>query len=438
VSAPSVPTLPTAITVPTAAIALTAAEKRQLLASLLLARHRKLFATLDHKTYLNFGAQGLLSANGLEAMRLFYEAQGVAGPMSIESGMTGFEELRRTRLALASELGATAADIAQTDNTSIACNIVLWGLDWRRGEHLILGDHEYPGVVAAAGLAAARLGLEVSLLPTDVAPDRLLEGLANRLRPESRLVVLSHVLWDTGRVLPIAAILALCREPQRRQVRVLVDGAQSAGAMPLDLAALGADFYAFPGQKWFCGPEGTGGLYIDPQAAAALTPIFIGPRSLRYDAAQGGLRGFHSDARRFEIGTFPIALCAGLRAALELRNAWGDEDARWRRILQLSLYLWTRLGELDPSLLERLQPLPPETGLVFFRFHGRLLREDFDEVTEQDGLVHSLESHGILVRTMPHLSCIRVSIHYFTLESSLEKLIGEMQRYSALPLRRSA
>lgn len=394
---------------------LTIQERRELLAELLqLGRHRQLFPVLDSKLYLNYGAQGPLPTPAVEAVQRFYQSLDAAAPMTIDGTLTTLDELRRTRAALASLLGTEPERLALVDNTSMGCNIVLWGLDWRPGDRLLLGDHEYPGVVAAARQVARRFGAEVDLLPTDVEPDRLLAGLESRLTPQTRLVVLSHVLWDTGRLLPLPEILALCRD---RGARVLIDGAQSIGALPVDLSRLGADFYAFPGHKWCCGPEGVGGLWVDPAAGDALTPPLLGPRSFRMEA--GGGWELHADARRFETSTFPVALCAGLRAALELHDGWGSREARWQRIRRLARLLWEHLGEVPG--VDRLQPLPPETGLVFFRLR----------TTEpaQDRLVRFLETRGILIRAIPHLDCLRVSVHYLTQEKEIERLTEELHRY---------
>jgi L-cysteine/cystine lyase len=400
---------------------LTPQARRELLAELLLDRHRQLFPTLQRKVYLNYGAQGPLPAPALDAIRRFYEELNEAAPMSLDGTLSTLDELHRTRAALAAELGAGEPErIALVDNTSTGCDIVLWGLAWRRGDHLLLGDHEYPGVAAAVREVARRHELAVDLLPTDVEPGRLLDELDRRLKPETRLVVLSHVLWDTGRLLPLEEILALCRERGRGRIRVLVDGAQSVGVLPLDLAALGADYYAFPGHKWCCGPEGTGGLYVDPQAFDDLSPTFLGPHSLTYEAGKG-FGGLQPDARRFETSTSPVALYAGLRAALALHGSWGDRQARWRRVRKLSHLLWQRLAELEPALLERLQAAPPEAGLVFLRLRGR--------EENQDRLVRFLETKEILARTMPHTNSLRLSVHYLTQEKDLESLIVNLQRF---------
>ncbi|HEV7672587.1 MAG TPA: aminotransferase class V-fold PLP-dependent enzyme [Thermoanaerobaculia bacterium] len=399
-------------------------DKRELLTDLLVAKQRRCFPALEQKKYFNYGAQGPLPAVAREAILRFYQELDTAAPMSVAAQVAAADELHRCRAAIVSEFAAGEPErLALLDNTSTGCNVVLWGLRWGNGDRILLGDHEYPGVVAAVHECARRHGLKVDLLATDLDPARLLDQLAGQLLPDTRLVVVSHVLWDTGRVLPIAEIAGLCRGQDR--ARLLVDGAQAAGAMPLSLAALGADYYAFPGHKWCCGPEGVGALYVAPEAFEDLDPTFIGPRSLLYDPATGAPAGFRRDARRFETSTSPVALFAGLRAALELHGRWGDREARWRRIRSLGDLLWQRLGELPPALFERLQTDRPEAGLVFFRLRGR--------EQEQGSLVRFLEGRGILIRTMPHLRCLRASVHYLTLASDVEALLDGLGGFPTNP-----
>jgi L-cysteine/cystine lyase len=415
---------------------LSALEKRDRLAGLLVARQRGLFPVLEHKTFLNFGAQGPLPAPALAAIDGFYRELDEAGPASLEGSLLAAVELERCRAALASLLDAGAPErLALLDSTSTACNVVLWGLDWRRGDQILMGDHEYPPVAAAVREVARRHGLEVGLVPSSLGPDRLLSALTSRLSPRTRLVVLSHVTWDTGHVLPLAAAAAVCRERGKGRTRVLVDGAQAAGAMPLALTALGADFYALPGHKWCCGPEGTGALYVGAGALDELHPTFIGPRGLREERPGGGdANGGRDDgggpggrlvpqagARRFEISTC-AALYAGWRAALATHDGWGSPESRWQRIRRLARRLWEALRELEPAVT-CLQAAPPEAGLVFFRCGAD---GDRGAGRHHERLARLLEARGVLVRSMPGAGSIRASVHYLTLESDLDRLCAEV------------
>ena len=386
-------------------------QKRELLGELLLNKVRRQFPTLAEKAYLNYGAQGLMPEPALEAIRDFYDAVAVQGPFSLESGFFLHEKVTDTRELIAGELGVAPETISLVENTSTGSNIALWGLDWRAGDHLILSDHEYPGVVAAVEQVRRRFDLKVTRWSLDMhTPERLLEDLSSHLRSNTRLLVLSHIPWDTGQVLPIREIAALCHE--RGRTRLLVDGAQSVGVLPLDLNALGVDYYAFPGHKWWCGPEGAGGLYVSPDAFGELSPTFAGPRGLVLDEG-GNVRGFHQDGRRFEVSSSSFALYAGLMASITIHRQWGTSRRRYERIRDMSKMLYRGLLALASRIpsLELPQTKVPEAGLVFFR------------TRENARLARLLEARGVLVRAIPTTDCLRASVHYLSHTGDINRLL---------------
>ncbi|MFM6283089.1 MAG: aminotransferase class V-fold PLP-dependent enzyme, partial [Dolichospermum sp.] len=191
---------------------------------------------------------------------------------------------------------------------------------------------------------------------------------------------------------------------------LLIDAAQSVGVLPLDLTALGVDFYAFTGHKWLCGPAGVGGLYVSPQTRSSLHPTFIGLNGVTTNS-QAQPTGWQPDGRRYEVSTLSTSLYVGLKAAITIHEQWGTAEERYKRICQNSQYLWQKLNSL--SNVKCLKNSPPESGLVSF------------QLTNQPSLklVQYLESQKILTRTIANPNCIRVSVHYLTLESEIDQLI---------------
>jgi L-cysteine/cystine lyase len=341
------------------------------------------------------------------------------GPFSGEVNDWITRETDQTRQAIAQELHVDAATITLTENVSIGCNIALWGMDWRIGDHLLLSDCEHPGIIATAQEIARRFGVEVTTCPlmkTLNAGDPV-AVLAQHLRPETRMVVLSHILWNTGQVLPLTELVAACHSYSNSvPIRVLVDAAQSVGVMPLNLATVKADFYAFTGHKWWCGPEGVGGLYVRPGALASLHPTFIGWRGITTDT-KGKPTGWKPDGRRFEIATSANPLLAGLRAAIALHHEWGTTQERYQQIQTLSRQLWQRLSELPG--VHCLRTTAPQAGLVSFQLDNKAHRQ----------LVQFLESRQIYLRTIADPDCVRACIHYFTLESELDQLVQAIAEF---------
>lgn len=388
-------------------------------AQISLANYRQQFPGLTNKAYFNYGGQGPMPQVALAAIQQSYAQIQQLGPFSSQSNAWIVAEAGRTRDAIAAELGTAPQTITLTENVSAGCNMALWGLEWRSGDHLLLSDCEHPGIIAAVQELQRRFGIEVSICPFQAT---LNEGdpvavLAQHLRPSTRLVVLSHILWNTGQVLPLEAMTAVCHHyPSQQPIRVLVDAAQSVGVLPLQLDRVQADFYAFTGHKWWCGPEGLGGLYVRPDAMATLHPTFIGWRGITADRA-GQPTGWKSDGQRYEMATSAYPLYAGLRAAIALHHEWGTAEARYQRIQMLSQRLWQQLAAVPGVVC--LRSTPPEAGLVSFQLPSQ----------SHSKLVQFLETNGFMLRVILNPDCVRACLHYLTLEAEVDQLVAAIQRF---------
>ena len=391
-------------------------EKRDLLADLIRKKmHRRQFPALDNKTYLNYGAHGTLSRPAMDAVIESWEYMQKWGPFSAEINDWIQRGINQTIACFGTLLGAAPETIALTENVTAGCNIVLWGLDWLPGDHILLSDCENPGIIAAIHEVARRFQLEVSTFRIDPTDNGTLESLARSLRSNTRLVVISHVLWNTGQVLPLTKIAALCRANRIKQGRtlLLVDGAQSVGVLPLNLANSGADFYAFTSHKWLCGPEGVGGLFVAPESLEFVQPTFVGWRSVKIDEANGSF-SWQPGAKRFHVSTSAYPLLAGLRRAISVHDDFAPIEKRYAGILDLSRYAWERLRKAD---VECLQQSPPQTGLVFIRSKA------------PPEIVRYLESENCYTRFMYEPECIRLSLHYFSTRNEVDRLLDLLQNH---------
>ena len=379
-----------------------------------LEQHRQQFPALANKAYFNFGGQGPMPQAAIAAIQAAHEYTQQQGPFSNQINAWATEETNLARAAIAAELQVAPETITLTESVSVGCNIALWGIDWHEGDHILLSDCEHPGIVAAVQEIGRRFGVEFSTCPL---MQTLNQGdpvavLTAHLRPTTRMVVISHILWNTGQVLPLAEIVAACHAypGERGLVWVMVDAAQSVGVLPLNLAELGADFYAFTGHKWLCGAAGLGGLYIRPEAMAQLSPVFVGWRSVTKNQ-HGHPTGWLPDGRRYEVATSDFTLFGALRAAIATHQHWGTVGDRYQRICTLSQYLWQRLSETPH--ITCLRTAPPAAGLVSFQM----------QQGNHSQLAQTLETQGFLLRTILDPDCIRACVHYFTLESEIDRLI---------------
>ncbi|MBD2578944.1 aminotransferase class V-fold PLP-dependent enzyme [Oscillatoria sp. FACHB-1406] len=376
--------------------------------------YRQQFPSLSNKAYFNFGGQGTLPRPALEAIYRAYEYLQERGPFSTEVNAWISKQTQLTREAIATELGAPPDTITLTENVTFGCNIPLWGIDWQAGDRILMTDCEHPGVIAAVREISRRFQVEVAICPILATlnqgdPTAIIERY---LTPNTRLLVLSHLLWNTGQVLPLPEIIACCRQTKsHKPIQVLVDAAQSAGSLALNLTELGADFYAFTGHKWLCGPAGVGGLYVRPEALETLSPAFIGWRGVVMDEAGNPIAQKPGGAR-FEVATSAFPQYVGLQHAIATHRTWGTSEERYQQICQNSAFLWQKLAETDG--VNCLRSAPPQAGLVSFKLTGGISHKQ---------AVMQLEQQGFLLRTILDPDCIRACVHYFSDRAEIDRLV---------------
>ncbi len=381
---------------------------------------RDLCPALANKTYFNYGGQGPLPTPSLEAITNSWETIQDLGPFTTEVWPFIEQETSRLRGALAALCGVGPHRIALTENVTSGCVLPLWGLPWQAGDELLISDCEHPGVVAACRELARREGLSIATLPvlklcmsTPQAQleAAVLEQLEQQLSAKTRLVVLSHLLWNTGSVMPITAV-AERLQSHPRQPWLLVDAAQSMGSIPVEEAARAADIYAFTGHKWCCGPEGLGGVALSERVLELGQPTLIGWRSLKQETAAGS--SWHRDGRRFEVATSCVPLLRGLSTSLELLAAEGDAVSRLEIIQRRSAQLWTGLQQR--SDIQTLLPEPPPAGLVSFVHQGET----------SAAVVERLGRERLWIRRLDDPDCLRACTHITTTEAEVEALLSAL------------
>lgn len=374
-----------------------------------------------NKVYLNTGSVGPLSTitgQTLQESVARELAEGRANMSEIMASKQAAAELRR---AFANLVQAGPQEIALTHHTTDGMNIVTHGLGWQPGDEVITTDLEHPGGLFPLYVLRQRHGVVVNVvkLPPHLSHDEIVGRLEAAITPRTRLLAFSHVAWSTGVRLPLEEIVLMAR---RHHALTLVDGAQSAGAIPLDLPATGVDFYAMPGQKWLCGPEGTGALYVRQNRLTTVAPTFVGYRTMG-DAGAYDLTGYFMpspDARRYEMATIYRPSIKAMLANL----TWLDETVGWAwiydRIAYLSEYARDKLGQLPGATM--LTPPGPQAGLVTFNLEG------YDPAR----VVTKLIEEDILIRFIPEpYYALRVSVGFYNTKSEVDRLVKALREILA-------
>ena len=379
---------------------------------------------LAGKTYFNYGGQGPLPEPSLGAITASWRTIQELGPFT--SAVWPFVEAQvaavRSRLAAACGVGPHR--IALTENVTSGCVLPLWGLQWQAGDELLISDCEHPGVVAACQELARREGLSLAVLPVMALSCQraaaeldgaILDSLEQALTARTRLVVLSHLLWNTGAVMPIAQV-AERLQGHGRQPWLLVDAAQSMGSIPVAEAAAAADIYAFTGHKWLCGPEGLGGVALSERLLEQAQPTLIGWRSLRHEGSAGS--SWHGDARRFEVATSCVPLLAGLASSMDLLDDAGSAELRLAQIRERSGQVWQGLQQICGC--ETLLQEPPPAGLVSFTLTG-------SGVPSPEALVAQLGEQAIWLRSLDDPHCLRACTHITTTAAEVDLLLAGLR-----------
>jgi len=350
---------------------------------------RAQFPVFDRVAYLNAGTNGPLARGTAEAMSEQERADveiGRGGPPYFERAI----ELReQVRAKLAEAVGASPETLSLATSTTNGCNIVLAGLGLRPEDEVLTTDGEHFGLLGALATSPAQVRVaEVRELP----PEDSLEVLLATVTPRTRLIALSHVCWMTGNRFPVEEL------KRETGLPVLVDGAQSVGAIPVDTTTV--DYYAFSCQKWLCGPDATGGLVVaDPEALPVTAPSYLSQQTYEPTGAFTPRAG----AARYDSNWTPVPSLAGLAAALDAAPEW-----RFERAAETAARSRELLGD-------RVVTAPGQATLVTFRAD--------DDARE---LVKRLYDAGVVVRDIPGLGWIRVSCGWWTNDDDLERLLAAL------------
>ncbi len=357
---------------------------------------RAQFPVLAKSAYLNAGTDGPLPAAALGAARETLAREAEDGRTHAHFERRG-ELSGELRTVYASILGCAAEDIALTTCTSEGLAIVIDGLRLARGDEIVTSDEEHPGLLGALAAAQEVYGVTVRLAPwTEVA---------QAVGPRTRLVACSHVSWMTGRHAPSALA-------ELDDVPVLLDGAQGLGAVPTDVRALGCAAYAGAGQKWLCGPDGTGMLYVSGELRERLAVTRRGYANLA-DPGAGLQATLHEDARRFDaLSVSAETHACALAAARVLASAgW---PAIHERARTLAAELAARLGERGRELAV---PVAAErAGATLISFTST------DPPSERERLA----ARGVLLRDIPDRPWLRASVGAWNDASDLERLLDAL------------
>ena len=320
--------------------------------------------------------------------------------------VTACESVRARAAAL---LNCDADELLITRCTTDGMNTVAQGINWRAGDRILTTDQEHHGGHLCWDYQARRRGVaidRIAIAPEEHDTAAIVRRFADALRPGTRAISVSHVITSTGLRMPVAAIGKLAHA---RGALCIVDGAQAAGAIRVDVHALGCDAYATSGHKWLMGPKGTGLLYVRRSASDAIAPIqWQEARTFRANSA----------------GVGPLPLVIGLGAAIDRLQAIGMADVEKR-----NLALRARAYE-GLSRIAAVKVVGPPAGGDAAPMVACRLPDALDSRAVMDGL---REKHGIIVKMVEKqwFNGLRVSPHVLNTADDIDRMLEALRELLA-------
>ena len=370
---------------------------------------REALPALAAGIYLNTGSVGPLPAETAAAMTDIANYERDLGRAHPDYFIETLARMAEARAGVAAVLGTDVAAVGLTHSTTDGMNAATLLPDWRHGGRVVTTAHEHLGAVGPLLALRDRAGVEIAFVDAgdDGDDERTVAAFDAAITPGTRLVSISHVLWTTGAVLPVARIAALAHD---RGALVVVDGAQAAGAIPFRFDELGVDLYALPAQKWLLGPEGMGALVADPSSIGRLVPALGGWFTFEGadDTAEPAWWG---DGRRFEATGFHRPSVVGMARSIGWLSMYVGLDFVHRRGTAIAAAAGGRLGAIPG--VDVLTPTHAMGTLVTFRIAGWPAQAALDELGSRVFAI---------ARTIPHLDAVRISVGFFTSEEELERL----------------
>jgi len=387
--------------------------------------------------FANSGGLGPNLQSILKEQEWWIAKRNEEGPVGITLEKTLSSKIGDARKSVSRLLGDNSVDdVAFTYGTTDGIEFILNGIIFQPHDEVVFTDVEFTSV---ENLKKSLLQKGVFSTTAEISKcldddSKIVEKIAEQITPKTRLVIISHVAYGTGYILPVKGIAEKCRDNYERITRtqdgrkngkplILVDGAQAAGNIPVSVHDLGCDFYAFDGHKWLQGPEGSGAVYIKD----FLNKINSGDYSFLAQRAfmisencQRALNAMNNYDSEQEKATADVAKIIGFGKSVEL---FLEKDPR--RIAK-------RKARLVGRFLKKIRDLryfsimnkksARDTGMIYLKVKDINKPEEYRKIAEE------LQEMGVYVRYVKKPACIRIGFHFnFNNETDVDVVVGALR-----------
>ena len=379
---------------------------------------RAALPSLASAIQLNTGSAGPLPAEVAAAMAELEAYERDFGRAQFEYWEEAKQRMDEARAGVAAVLGGELDEVAITHATTDGMNLGTWAIDWRDGGRAVTTCHEHPGGYGPLYMICDRHGVDLAFAEFvgDVSDDEIVDQFDRLITPGTKLVSISHVLWTTGLVMPVRRIADLAHD---RGALVLVDGAQAAGAIPVNVRELGVDMYAIPAQKWLLGPEGLGALWVRRELLDTLESTFASFFTFESSDSRGN-RTLAADAKRFQVTNYHRPSVVGMARAIGWLTMFVGLEFVHRRGAEMARRAADLLASIDGVTL--LTPRDRMAGLIAFRIRGWEPQAAMDELAARTFCI---------IRTLPVVGALRISVGFWTTEEEIDRFLDGVRVLAA-------
>ena len=366
--------------------------------------YREEFPITKSSVYLDHAGVAPISLRVKRAVEKFLSQAAEAGMCSYQDWMDRVGEVRARCATL---IGSQPEEIAFVKNTSHGLSIVAEGLDWRKGDNLLICEKEFPSNVYA-WLNLKRRGVQIKVVPSREGRI-LIEDIERLIDSRTRLLAISSVQFSNGFKMDLQSVGEICRTSG---VLFCVDAIQSLGAIPMNVEEFQVDFLSADGHKWLLAPEGLGIFYCRKELAEGLNPSLLGWKSIQNESDYDNLDfRLKENALKFEEGSLNVMGVFALGAAVELLLEVGIAGIE-SRLLELGDVIMAE-AEKRGFAIRTPKSRRERAGIVSILW-------DFDPLNLKD----ELRSQGVIVNVRG--GALRISPHFYNTEDEIFRLFQVM------------
>ena len=365
------------------------------------------------KIYLNNASVSLMPSQSIEAMREFLISYNSIGPDSKDSESFVTEKLRNARKIIAKISSCQPDEIILTQSTTDGINIVANGLSFENNSNIVIRGMSHEHHANFYPWLKLKEKISVKNLSIDQNGFFKFDDLTSLVDNNTKLVVLSHALYNTGSILPIEDVAKILNE----KTPLFIDSAQTVGCLDVNISKIRCDFMSFNGSKWLCGPMGTGLFYCSRKSSELLQPMTIGGESaMIYEDTK---LAFKDLPDKFQTGFRNYVGIVGLESSANYLLNFGIENIREKN-QYLSNLLREELSKIPNVTLYGPEDQNDRTSIVSFNIDG----------IDSQKVVDKLEKQNIVlaVREIMEKNIVRASPHFFNTESEMLQVVDAIKK----------